>query len=386
VYEQAEAGWGKAVSDFLIRTYPEQHIRSYSRSLYKTTEFCAACHKQYLDKEVNTDIGKVQGQNQYDSWKNSRWYHEDDPDKTIACRECHMPLQDSTDPARGDLTDYNRSQGDGKHRSHRFLASNQYIPLLQDLEGGQQHVELTEKWMRGEIEIPEIADKWTTGPVVRLDILAPEEVQAGEDMAIRVVLTNNKTGHDFPTGPLDMIESWIEVMVVDQSGNVVYHSGALDENGDMQAPELVYKVDGFDRKGELIDRHNLWDLVGASYKRSLYPGASDAVEVGFQCPSMARRRLVDSSAAAGERARDITITSPKGDSGGELTVTAVLWYRKANPEFLDRVYGVDKAVRSPLTEMSRASSTIRVKENAELSSRQTETDIAARSKTGISAF
>jgi hypothetical protein len=386
VYEQAEAGWSKVVSDFLIRTYPEQHISSYSRSLYKTAEFCAACHKQYLDKEVNTDIGKVQGQNQYDSWKNSRWYHEDDPDKTIACRECHMPLQDSTDPARGDLTDYNRSQGDGKHRSHRFLASNQYIPLLQDLEGGQQHVELTEKWMRGEIEIPEIADKWTTGPVVRLDILAPEEVQAGEDMAIRVVLTNNKTGHDFPTGPLDMIESWIEVMVVDQSGNVVYHSGALDENGDMQAPELVYKADGFDRKGELIDRHNLWDLVGASYKRSLYPGASDAVEVGFQCPSMARRRLVDSSAAAGERARDITITSPKGDSGGELTVTAVLWYRKANPEFLDRVYGVDKAVRSPLTEMSRASSTIRVKENAELSSRQTETDIAARSKTGISAF
>jgi len=69
VYEYEEAGWGKLVSDFLIRTYPEQHGRSYSRSLYKTAEFCAACHKQYLDKEVNTDIGKVQGQNQYDSWK-----------------------------------------------------------------------------------------------------------------------------------------------------------------------------------------------------------------------------------------------------------------------------------------------------------------------------
>ena len=347
VYEQAEAGWGKEVSDFLIRTYPEQHNTSYSRSLYKTTEFCAACHKQYLDKEVNTDIGKVQGQNQYDSWKNSRWYHEDDPDKTIGCRECHMPLQDSGDPARGDLTDYNRSQDDDKHRSHRFLASNQYIPVLQNLEGGERHVELTEKWMRGEIEIPEIADKWTTGPVIRLDIQAPKEVQAGEDMAIRVVLTNNKTGHDFPTGPLDMIESWIEVTVVDQSGNVVYHSGAADENGDMKDPELVYKADGFDRKGELIDRHNLWDLVGASYKRTLYPGAADAVEVRFQCPSMGRRRLVDSSAAAGERSRDMAIALPQGYNGGELTVTVVLWYRKANPEFLDRVYGVDKAVRSP---------------------------------------
>jgi hypothetical protein len=69
-----------------------------------------------------------------------------------------------------------------------------------------------------------------------------------------------------------------------------------------------------------------------------------------------------------------------------LTVTAVLWYRKANPEFLDRVYGEDQAVRSPLTEMSRASSTIKVKENAELSSRQTETDIATGTKAGVSAF
>jgi hypothetical protein len=387
VYEQAETGWNKVVSDFLIRTYPEQHIRSYSRSLYKTTEFCAACHKQYLDKEVNTDIGKVQGQNQYDSWKNSRWYHEDDPEKTIGCRECHMPLQVSSDPARGDLTDYNRSRDDGKHRSHRFLASNQYIPVLQDLEGAEQHVELTEKWMRGEIEIPEIADKWTTGPVVRLEILAPQEVQAGEDMSIRVILTNNKTGHDFPTGPLDMIESWIEVKVVTQSGHVVYHSGALNENGEMQDPELVYKADGFDRKGELIDRHNLWDLVGASYKRSLFPGATDAAEVRFQCPSMARGRLADSNAIAGERASDIVIALPEVGTEDELMVTAVLWYRKANPEFLDRVYGVDgKVVRSPLTEMSRASSTIRVMESTELSSRRPETANATRTAAEIHAF
>jgi hypothetical protein len=377
VYERSEAQWGQVVSDFLIRTYPEQHNNSYSRSLYKTTEFCAACHKQYLDKEVNTDIGKVQGQNQYDSWKNSRWYHEDDPERTITCRECHMPLQDSSDPARGDLTDYNRSQDDGKHRSHRFLASNQYIPVLQNLEGGDRHVELTEQWMRGEIEIPEIADKWTTGPVVRLAILAPDEVLAGEELAIRLVLTNNKTGHDFPTGPLDMIESWIEVKVIDQLGNVVYHSGALDENGNMQTPELVYKADGFDREGELIDRHNLWDLVGASYKRSLFPGATDAAEIRFECPSMARPRLVDSAAATGERAKDLVIALPEAGSGSELTVTAVLWYRKANPEFLDRVYGVDKPVRAPLTEMSRASSTIRVKENAEMSSTETAVGISS---------
>ena len=81
VYETHEGKLAKLLSDFLIRTYPTQHITSYSRSLYKTPEFCGACHKQYLDKEVNTDIGKVQGQNQYDSWKNSRWHHPESSGK-----------------------------------------------------------------------------------------------------------------------------------------------------------------------------------------------------------------------------------------------------------------------------------------------------------------
>ena len=38
---------------------------------------------------------------------------------------------------------------------------------------------------------------------------------------------------------------------------------------------MVFRADGFDRQGELIDRHNLWDLVGASYKRAMYSGMTD---------------------------------------------------------------------------------------------------------------
>jgi hypothetical protein len=366
VYEQNDDGLARVVSDFLIRAYPDHHVSSYSRPLYKTAEFCAACHKQYIDKEVNTDIGNVQGQNQFDSWQNSRWYHEGNQEKTVGCRECHMPLNASTDPASGDATDYNRTPTDGKHRSHRFLASNQYIPVLQGLEGADKHVALTEKWLRGEIDIPEIADKWTSGPVVRLDILAPEQVEVGEDIVTQVILTNNKTGHDFPTGPLDMIESWIEVKVTDQAGDVIYHTGELDDQGNVRAPEMVYRADGFDREGDAIDRHNLWDLVGASYKRTIYPGVTDAAEIRFQCPSMARRRLSDAGDGPGERvgpgvrAKDFEFASPDGAQVGELTVTAVLWYRKANPEFLDRVYGMKEKVRSPLTEMSRATTTIDV--------------------------
>lgn len=361
MYEYGQGRTSKLLSDFLLRTYPENHISSYSRPLYKTAEFCAACHKQYIDREVNTDIGKVQGQNQYDSWKNSRWHREGDPRASITCRECHMPLVPSTDPARGDATDYNRSLTDGAHRSHRTLASNQYIPLLHDLEGAEEHTRLTEAWLRGEIDIPEISDRWVDGPVVRLEIHAPDSVRAGEDVSVQITLTNNKTGHDFPTGPLDMIESWLEITIRDETGEILHHSGGLQDDDSVGASRVVFKSDGFDREGRLIDRHNLWDLVGASYKRSMYPGVTDSVQVEFQCPSMARGRLTNRGrdAPPGRRAENYTLRT--GNDVDSLTVEAVLWYRKANPEFLERVYGAAAHVRSRATAMSRATAAIGVR-------------------------
>lgn len=359
-YEQDDGPVARFLADFVIRSFPEPHVQAYSRPLYKTAEFCAACHKQYIDKEVNTDIGKVQGQNQYDSWRNSRWHREGSPEETITCRECHMPLAPSTDPARGDRTDSYRRPDDGMHRGHGMVASNQYIPILHGLEGAEEHVAEVERWMRGEVEIPEIADRWVEGPVVRLNVVAPDEVREGDEVPVQVVMTNNKTGHDFPTGPLDMIESWVELTVSDASGETVFQVGGLDEHGDVEGSPLIFKKDGFDRRGELIDRHNLWDLVGASYARSLFPGVTDTVEVNFQCPSMARGRVREAGEklAPGARTDEFAFDAPPG--GGELRIVARLLYRKANPKFLKRTYGVDTELSAPVSEVSRTETTIRV--------------------------
>jgi len=105
-------GTGKFLSDFLIRAYPRHHVQSLQHKLFKSPEFCAACHKQFIDEEIN-QVGWVQLQNQYDNWRKSRWNEPGDPQKTIECRECHMPLEDSRDAASGDALDYNRTPGDG---------------------------------------------------------------------------------------------------------------------------------------------------------------------------------------------------------------------------------------------------------------------------------
>ncbi len=353
VGEDKDGALNKWVSDFLIRAYPQQHKETFARPLYKTAEYCGACHKQFIDEEVNR-IGWVQLQNQYDNWRKSRWYHEGDATKTITCRECHMPLSGSTDPASGDTADYNRSDDDGKHRSHRFLGANQVMPILMDLPRAKEHVELIEAWLRGEIEVPEIADKWTSGPVIRLELVGPEQVEPGDRVDVQVIVTNSKTGHGFPTGPLDIIRSWVELTVTDDRGEVVHRSGQMDEEGHMAPDAMVFKAEGIDRNGNDIDRHNLWEMVGARFKRSLFPGTSDTEIYSFACPGLSAPPVeeVDS------RSEQTDFAAPQETS--ELFVRAVLNYQKADAAFLDRLFGEEAGVRTPVTELASDTLTIRV--------------------------
>ncbi len=358
IYEFHEGKAAKLVSDFLIRAYPTQHIESYARPLYKTAEACGACHKQFIDEELN-DAGWVQGQNQYDSWRKSRWHNEDDLTKTLSCRECHMPLVESNDPAAGDRHDFNRTPNDGKHRSHRFLAANQFVPRHHELPGADEHCDLTVDWLRGDYDVPEIADRWTAGPAVRVGIRVPEEVRPGEEVRIQTILTNNKTGHDFPTGPLDMIEAWVEVTVTDPEGNVIFASAKPDARGYLENPKIVFKGEAIDKKGELIGKHELWRKVGSRYSRSLFPGFTDTTDFRFECPAMP----LDPSLQVDLSDDEKTFSLPDGFTGDELNVTATLWYCKFSAPFLDRLFGEEAGLRSHVTDISRAEAVIRVIRN-----------------------
>lgn len=336
LFELAGGPAPRAMSDFLIRAYPRQHVQSLQHKLFKSPEFCAGCHKQFIDEEIN-HVGWVQLQNQYDNWRKSRWNHGKDPRQTIECRECHMPLQASHDPGDGDDLDYNRSPDDGKHRSHRFLGANQFIPLVLKLPGAQEQARLTEKWLRGEIDIPEIADKWRKGPAIPVEVTAPQSARPGAPITIQTVLTNNKAGHDFPTGPLDIIQAWVELSVTDQTGRVVFQSGQRDSANFIAPGSFMLKAEPVDENGNLIDRHNLWEMVGVRYRRSLFPGFSDQEKFTFPCP---------------------------GAPVTELHVTARLMYRKADQYLLNFLFGKESGITAPVTMLSEDRKTIRVTSGA----------------------
>ena len=362
MFELGEGGTARFFRDFLLRSYPRYHVETLQHRLFKSPEFCAACHKQFIDEEIN-QVGWVQLQNQYDNWKNSRWNAPGDPTRTIECRECHMPLTESQDPASGDALDYNRSGGDGRHRSHRFLAANQFMPLALNLEGAEEHAELTRRWLRGEIDIPEIADKWKAGPAVPLELVVPDSVRPGESVKVQAVVTNNKVGHDFPTGPLDIIQAWVEITVKDDAGKVVFQSGTRDEGHFIEPGSFIFKAEPVDQFGNLIDRHNLWEMVGVRYRRAMFPGASDRAEFGFSCPASAMAGQDTAGGARPPLDTDAAFVAPSRQ-GATLHVSAKLLYRKADQFLLNFLFGTDANLTAPVTVMSEDEKTIVVSPRA----------------------
>ena len=362
LWQWKDKGLGRVARDFLIRTYPEEHAKL-SKRMFKKPEYCAACHKQFIDQEVNR-VGWVQLQNQYDNWAASHWNHKGDTKKTVECRECHMPLVDSTDPAAGDVSDYNRRANDGKHRSHRFIASNQLMPQALKLEGWNEQVKLTEQWLRGKQPIPEIASKWSDGPIVKVSLDAPPAVAAGEAIPLRVIMTSNKVGHDYPTGPLDLIQSWLEVRVTDDSGQEVFSSGKRDEKNFITPGTFLFKAEPVDQNGNLIDRHNLWEMVGVRFRRSLFPGYSDSVQFAVPCAG---------SVAGGPAApppgmdQTNTVRMPAPARSGSYEITAVLQYRKVDQFLLNYLFGDANKLTSPVTEIDRATARVEVKPGTRVS-------------------
>jgi len=351
MFEMKNGKTAKMVSDFLIRAYPEEHKKSYERPLFKTPEFCGSCHKQFIDKEIN-DVGWVQLQNQYDNWRKSRWNHPKQADKTIECRECHMPLVDSFDPASGDAMDYNRTPNDGMHRSHRFLGANNFVPKLLKLPGGEKQAELVTKWLQGKIDIPEIADKWRTGPAIPIELMTPDSVRAGSPFNIDVMITNNKAGHNFPTGPLDIIQAWVELTVKDEKGNEIFTSGSMDNKHFIQQGSFVFKAEPVDQYNNIIDRHNLWEMVGVRYTRALFPGYSDNARYSITVPDSIyySRKLTGN--------QKFSIKVPKGASK-KLEVSARLRYRKINQYLMNQLFGekMDDPT-APVTTLSETHKTL----------------------------
>jgi hypothetical protein len=113
-----------------------------------------------------------------------------------------------------------------------------------------------------------------------------------------------------------------------------------------------------DQYGNLIDRHNLWEMVGVRYRRALFPGYSDAVEYLVDCPMTMVQGEPTDLARTGKEVQEFTV--PAGSEATSYQVTAKLMYRKVDQFLINFLLGEDSGLTSPVVEMASVQAEIPV--------------------------
>jgi hypothetical protein len=153
---------------------------------------------------------------------------------------------------------------------------------------------------------------------------SPAYFYLGETVALKVAVSNVQVGHAFPGGTTDINEAWIHFRVTDGQGTQIYESGFLDADGNVEPNAYFYKSTPIDHFGNAVWRHDLFNMVGDSFKRIIPPGGTDVASYSFAIPDWAK---------------------------GSLVVSAELQYRKLNNRYAKWALQ-DETVKLPITTMA----------------------------------
>ncbi len=134
-------------------------------------------------------------------------------------------------------------------------------------------------------------------------------------------------------------------MVKNDSGDVLFTSGTVSKDGFIEPGSFIFKAEPVDQYGNLIDRHNLWEMVGVRHRRALFPGFSDTASFDVTCPdlTLVKKAFPDEK---------LELAVPRG--AGRLHIRARLLYRKADQYLLNFIFGKENQLTAPVTEMGSA--------------------------------
>ncbi len=324
LFEGAENEALKAINRLSIRLKPAQHKADMARDFIGKSEFCATCHAQFMDKDMN-NWGWVKMQDDYTAWLNGPYSAQNprfNSADVVNCQNCHMPSIPAKDPS---------ANSNGLVKSHRFLGANTLTAMLND---SPVQLEETIRFLQGN-KIRITIDKPNRDSATqnykplenqaRDNVTAPYFFYLNEKASLNITVSNVGVGHNFPGGTIDINEAWIELMITDAQGAKVFTSGALNENGEVDESPYFYRSMPVDRTGKDVWRHDLFNMIGDRYRNSIPPGAADVANFTFEVPAWA--------------------VSP-------LQVSATLNYRKLNKRYTAWALE-NKAAALPVVDMAR---------------------------------
>jgi tetratricopeptide (TPR) repeat protein len=311
------------VTDQQILDDIPSHRRAMMRPLLKQPEFCGACHKSQVPRELN-DYKFLRAFMVSDELQQSSFSKESPHPFYVrdkeTCNSCHMKRE----PAP--LFDVSAKKG--TLASHRWAAANTAIPAY--YKWPEQLEAVTKSIEDDKLGIDIFAIRRKPSGVSPEEFIAPVNhsnfaIGAGDRITAEVVITNKNIGHSFPPELRDFYEAFIEFTVTDDAGKALYRSGFIKPDGYLDESAHNYKTYLVKADGSYNDKHHIWRTRIFAQNNQINSGRSDLARYQFHVPA------------------GIT---------GALHLTARARYRRFTRVFSD--YALGKSVDYPIVTMATA--------------------------------
>jgi len=344
------------VSDAEILAHLDRHSKAVMRPLYKTAEFCAACHKAAIPATLD-NYKWLRAISLYDEWQAVSFTRQTPltfyrKDSVSTCQTCHMvrePLKDGEiDPGAKD----------GKLVSHRWPAGNTLVPqyykfdeqarkvadfLKNSYDGkGVFNVDIFALEKESAATTSSAEADQNAGALIAPLGLTAFSLAPGETLVADVVIQNKGIGHSFIPEQRDFYEAWVDFSVKDSADKTLAESGFIQPDGSLDPSAHSFTSRLINIKGELNSLHEIWHNRVLAYNNTIQSGRSQLVRYRFRLPK---------------------------DIAGSISLTATVKYRRFNQHFID--YAITetgqkepKPYPMPIIDMASETRTFKVGDNA----------------------
>jgi hypothetical protein len=286
------------------------HASAYS-PLHSDSLLCGSCHNLVSERFSN----RVMLERTAAEWVQSGFNGLTD------CQDCHMP-------------EYRGSAAPGapERALHRHYFVGVDVPLVEEnaFPGYHEMRELTRELLERSAE------------------LELEAVPGERRVIVRIA---NLAGHSIPSGAAADREAWIELLVKDPAGNLVFESGTLDANGDLRVADPHRTIaPGTDPQLTLYTQHMFFDP-----SLETPPGVSPRILVDFLWQANSHESKLLVAGAGDTRSYDLSALA-----SGSYVAEARLRFRSFPPHMLrrlEREAGLDPNVKTrvPIVDMETRS-------------------------------
>ena len=317
------------VSDKEILTHLDRHSKAVMKDFYRTSEYCSACHKAALPRQLN-DYKWQRAIFLYDEWQLSSFAKQSPlpfytKDSVSTCQTCHM--------TREPLTLADPGAKEGKLASHRWLGAN---TIMSKFYGYDVQMEKTVAFLKNNVFNIDIFGIERNNSKMTAPLgTEPVAIAPGDILTASIIIQNKGIAHSHVPEQRDMYESWVEFEATDATGRVLSHSGALEPNGDLDPRAHSFTNRLVNVKGEINALHQVWNNRVVAYNNTISSGRSQIVRYQFKVPP---------------------------DAKAPITITAKVNYRRFDQHFMDFAMGKDH-YPMPIVEMASRTRTFNFGEN-----------------------